>query len=285
MGADVGPEADRLNRAFTDCVRGGTAVVRFPVPGLRWSRGLDGRRALEDFLRPQLPAKRAERRRRPVQRAVPRPGRGRRRGFTDEDIVNHMIFLLMAAHDTTTITMTTMAYYLAKHPEWQQRCRAESLARRQAAPSPTSDIERLVRLDLVMSECMRLVTAVPGRPARRSRTPQMLGYPRAGRQLCLAQHAGHASPRGVLARSRPLRPRAVRRDRREDKVAAQRVDPVRQRRAQMHRAALRRDAGQGGDAPAAARHRWSVPRDYEMPMDWSSLPRPKDGLPIRLERL
>ena len=38
-----------------------------------------------------------------------------------------MIFLLMAAHDTTTITITAMAYYLAKHPEWQDRCRAESL--------------------------------------------------------------------------------------------------------------------------------------------------------------
>jgi cytochrome P450 len=32
-------------------------------------------------------------------------------------------------------------------------------------------------------------------------------------------------------------------------------------------------------------HRWSVPRDYEMPIDWSSLPRPKDGLPIDLGAL
>ena len=54
-----------------------------------------------------------------------------------------MIFLLMAAHDTTTITMTTMAYYLAKHPEWQERCRGESLARRHADASPTSDLDRL----------------------------------------------------------------------------------------------------------------------------------------------
>ena len=39
-----------------------------------------------------------------------------------------MIFLLMAAHDTTTITMSSMAYHLAKNPEWQERARAESLA-------------------------------------------------------------------------------------------------------------------------------------------------------------
>ncbi len=49
-----------------------------------------------------------------------------------------MIFLLMAAHDTTTITMTTMAYYLAKHTEWQDRCRAESQSRSAPRPSRTS---------------------------------------------------------------------------------------------------------------------------------------------------
>jgi hypothetical protein len=29
-------------------------------------------------------------------------------------------------------------------------------------------------------------------------------------------------------------------------------------------------------------YRWDVPAAYEMPIDWTSLPRPKDGLPIRL---
>jgi cytochrome P450 len=33
------------------------------------------------------------------------------------------------------------------------------------------------------------------------------------------------------------------------------------------------------------RYRLSVPPGYEMPIDWVSLPRPKDGLPIRLTRL
>jgi len=38
MGGRLGPEAERVNRAFTDTVRAATAYVRFPVPGLRWSR-------------------------------------------------------------------------------------------------------------------------------------------------------------------------------------------------------------------------------------------------------
>ena len=39
-----------------------------------------------------------------------------------------MIFLMMAAHDTTTSTLTTMMYLLARHPEWQERLRAKAVA-------------------------------------------------------------------------------------------------------------------------------------------------------------
>jgi len=31
----------------------------------------------------------------------------------------------MASHDTTAITLTLMSYFLAKHPEWQDKVRAE----------------------------------------------------------------------------------------------------------------------------------------------------------------
>jgi hypothetical protein len=29
---------------------------------------------------------------------------------------------------------------------------------------------------------------------------------------------------------------------------------------------------------------WTVPASYSVPIDWSSLPRPRDGLPVRLQR-
>ncbi len=46
--------------------------------------------------------------------------------FSDEDVVNHMIFVLMAAHDTSTITMTQMAYHMAKAPPSGRNGRAPS---------------------------------------------------------------------------------------------------------------------------------------------------------------
>jgi hypothetical protein len=33
------------------------------------------------------------------------------------------------------------------------------------------------------------------------------------------------------------------------------------------------------------RYRLGVPGDYTMPLDWTSLPRPRDGLPVTLQRL
>lgn len=280
IGADLGPAADALNRAFVACVRGGTAVVRFPVPGLRWSRGLAGRRALERFLRPRIAAKRAADDPDLLSALVhARADDGAM--FTDDDIVNHMIFLLMAAHDTTTITMTTMAYYLAKHSQWQEACRAESVA----VGRPTlrfRDLDRLETLDRVMRECMRLVTAVPALARQTTKDTDILGHRlRAGTFVSVNVQATHH-----LSEYWP---------------DPERFDPDRF----GTDATVARNAwipfGNGvhkciglhfGGLEVKAvmhqlllGHRWQVARDYDMPIDWTSLPRPKDGLPVRLTRI
>ena len=281
VGADLGTEADQVNRAFTDCVRGGTAILRFRVPKLRWSRGLQGRRLLEDYLRPKVAAKRAGDGADLFSALCHARAEEDGASFSDADVVNHMIFLLMAAHDTTTITMTTMAYYLAKHPEWQQRCRAES----QALGTPTlayGDIGRLETLDRVMRECMRLVTAVPGLARHTVKDTDVLGFRiPAGTHVSVNLQGTHHL--------------------REFWPDPERFDPDRfAPDAQLDRNAwipfgngVHKCIGLhfGGMQVKAAMHqlllgyRWTVPTGYEMPIDWSSLPRPKDGLPITLDRL
>ena len=49
--------------------------------------------------------------------------------LSDDEVVDHMIFLLMAAHDTTTSALTTLVEALARHPSWQERLREEALSR------------------------------------------------------------------------------------------------------------------------------------------------------------
>jgi len=45
--------------------------------------------------------------------------------LADQEIADHMSFLMMAVHDTLTSSVTSLVYLLAKHPEWQDKLRAE----------------------------------------------------------------------------------------------------------------------------------------------------------------
>ena len=124
-GADVadGDELARVNQAFIDCVQAGLGFVRAGVPGTKWRRGLRGRRVLEEFFRRHIPARRASAGT-DLFSALCHIETDDGQRLSDDDVVNHMIFLLMAAHDTSTITVTTMMQQLGQHPEWQARCRA-----------------------------------------------------------------------------------------------------------------------------------------------------------------
>ena len=174
MGEKLGPEADDINKAFVDCVLAGTALIRYPVPGGRWSRGLKARKKLEQFFGSRV----AERRRSPgpdlfSQLCLAEDENGQR--FTDEDVVNHMIFLMMAAHDTSTLTMSAMFYYLAKNPQWQQKLREESLAL--GKPAVTyEDLDRLSGIEMVMKEALRLIPPVHGIPRRTVKDVEFNGH-------------------------------------------------------------------------------------------------------------
>ena len=281
MGGQLGPEADRVNRAFIDCVRAGTAYLRFPVPGLRWSRGLAGRRTLERFLRAQLPGKRAGAGEDLFSVLCHASADGRR--FTDDDVVNHMIFLLMAAHDTSTITMSAMGYYLARHPEWQQRCRAESAGLGDRLRY--QDLDRLTSLDLVMKESLRLVAPVPSLPRRAVRDTAVLDYfiP-AGTLVAVSPHFTHHMPEYWPDPER-FDPERFAEQRREDKVHRHAWEPF---GAGAHKCIGMYFASVQVKAvmhQLLSRFQWSVPRGYEAPWDFTSLPRPRDGLPVQLAPL
>lgn len=124
LGVDMGPQAQKLNQAFIDEVAASIAVIRKPIPGTPMWRGVRARAYLLDYFRGLI----AERRQGEADdmfsqlcRAESEEGRM----FTDEEIVDHMNFLLMAAHDTTTSALTTMAWALARYPDWQEQVRKE----------------------------------------------------------------------------------------------------------------------------------------------------------------
>ncbi|WP_187221262.1 cytochrome P450 [Actinokineospora xionganensis] len=273
MATEIGAEAAVLRKAFVDTVRAGTAVVRHPVPGGRWKAGLDGRKVLEDFFRRSLPSKRASADD-DLFSALCHAKTDDGAVFSDDDVVNHMIFLMMAAHDTSTITTSAVMYFLGKHQGWQDKVRAEVLA------EDSTDT-----LELVIKESMRLVAPVPSLVRETVKDTDLLGhFVPEGTKIMVTPWINHLLPEywPDPMRFDPLR---FAEDRREDKVHRYAWIPF---GGGVHKC-IGMHFGMSEVKTLVAQmvrtFRWSFPEGYEVRWDPTALPIPTDGLPLRFERL
>ncbi|MEU0884159.1 cytochrome P450 [Lentzea sp. NPDC005914] len=265
-GSGLGAEADEVNRLFEACLRASTGIVRFPVPGLAWSRGLAARRRLETIFGAWVAERRATGG--PPDNVLSMlcaaaTDEGDR--FTATDVVNHMILLLLAARDTSTIALSTIVYYLAQNPSWQERCRSDSSA-----------------VELVRKEALRLAPPLPHLVRRVVRPTSVLGHPLAVgtyvQTIPQFNHHMHELWTNPLAFD-PLR---FSEERAEDKVHRYAWIPF---GGGVHKCIGMHFAGMVVDAvmqQLLERFEWSVEAGYEVPWNRRGLPFPADGLPVRL---
>ena len=282
VGVDLSPaEQQRVNKAFIAAVRAGTSIIRRPIPGGPWAKGLAARKLLEEFFYTHLPAKRRDGGDDLFgQLCQARSEDGDE--FSDADIVNHMIFLLMAAHDTSTITLTAMAYYVARNPEWQEQARVESVA---AGDVDYDGVLKLDLLDRVMKESMRLCAPVPSMPRVAVRETSLNGYTiPEGAFVTVSPYINHRIPEYWPDPERfdPDRFTAERREDRSHRMAFEPFGGGVHKCIGMHFASM---AVREIFHELLLNFRWSVPDGYEMPLDLVALPVPRDGLRVKLERI
>jgi cytochrome P450 len=283
MGAKLDAESEQLNEAFIDTVVGGQAFIRADVPGGRWHRGLRSRELLAGYFRSQIPSRRAgdgDDLFSVLCHAESEEGER----FSDEDIVNHMIFTMMAAHDTSTITVAMAAFYLARHPEWQDRVREESRALRKPAIG-FDDLDALPALDLVFRETLRMNAPV-GMVAREAVKDTAINgrYVPAGSKIMLAIYPSQ--------RMEPFwhdpdtfDPERFSPERAEDQSHKFAWVPF---GANVHKCIGMHFGGMEVKAilhQLLLGHRISVAPGYEPPMDYGTGPFPIDGLPLELHRI
>ncbi len=166
LGIPWGPEADKINQAFVDEVQASVGVARKPLPFTKMAKGMKARQYLLDYFTPQVAERRAK---------------GGNDIFTqiclakdenDEllsegEIVDHLNFLMMAAHDTITSSATSLIYYLAKNPEWQDKLREECLEIAPAGEAVQySDLGKMTYTEMAFKEALRLIPPVPSMPRR-----------------------------------------------------------------------------------------------------------------------
>lgn len=163
LGLDAGAEADRLNKAFTDIVDGTADPFRrkeiwfFP-----YAKGLRGNATITRFINENIGQRRLT-----VSRDMfsylchLRDDEGNL--ISDEQVKDHLIFLLFAAHDTTTSALSAILYALASNVQWQDQLRDEIYALDKETLE-FDDLERLQKTGWTFSEALRMYPALHSIP-------------------------------------------------------------------------------------------------------------------------
>jgi cytochrome P450 len=253
------------------------------VPGGTWARGLRARARLERYFAAAVPARRAGDGNDLFSMLCRvRSEDGDR--FSDEDVVNHMIFLLMAAHDTSAIAVSMLVYELGRNIAWQNALRDEALVDPHDGLT-LRDLEGgYPLLDAAFKEILRMY-APAGTLFRQA--------------IADTEVAGHFIPRksqvaiNVYASMR-LADWWPHPDRFDPDRFLDGADPK-----PVHRYAFAPFGGgvhkclgqQFADMNVKVimhqllrRWDWRVPADYHPPLSWGTGPTPADGLPIHMRR-
>jgi cytochrome P450 len=168
LGAGIGPEVDEITSAFVDMVAASVAVIRKPLPGTAMARGVRGRKRIVAYFSEQIPLRRAKGGGDDLFSQLCHATHENGVLLSTQDIVDHMSFLMMAAHDTLTSSLTSFVGELAAHPEWQQKLRDEVNSLGIAAGAPTSfdNLEAMKLTEMAFKEALRLKPPVPSMPRR-----------------------------------------------------------------------------------------------------------------------
>jgi cytochrome P450 len=283
LGEDLGPGTRTMNQAFEDLVAASMSRVRLPLPGLEFHRGLKAREFMKGFLGDRIDKKRSGDGPDMFTRLCHAETEEGHR-FSDREIVDHMIFLMMAAHDTTTSTLCSMVYELARHPEWQDRVRAECEAFGKETVG-FEDIDGFRELTWVMKETLRRYPPLPVIPRVAQEDFVFGGYeiPKNAMVVVAPIHTHHMPEWW----SDPFRfdPERFAPERAEDAAHSHVWAPfgggphhcLGFRFAEVQIKAILHQM--------LRRFRWSVEPGYTMPVQQAPISKPMDGLPIRLDPL
>jgi cytochrome P450 len=147
-------------------VAASVGVIRRPLPGTLMGKGVAGRTYLVDYFGKEIPKRRgAEGSDMFTQICNATDDTGK--ALTDMDITDHMNFLMMAAHDTITSSVTSTVALLGANPAWQDTLRQEMLGLGiKGSALPYEKLGALELTDYAFKEALRLIPPVPTLPRR-----------------------------------------------------------------------------------------------------------------------
>ena len=134
LGLPWGPEADRINQAFIDMVQASVTPVRKPLPFTQMRKGVKGREFLVDyFTKETLRRRGGEGLGQDMFSQFATATREDGEMLPVDEVVDHMNFLMMAAHDTITSSATSSGLAARQAPRVARESASGDLRRHRRA--------------------------------------------------------------------------------------------------------------------------------------------------------
>ncbi len=156
---ELGDKTNLINEAFVNVTEGMLSIFLVDMPGFKYHRAMNGKRLLDHFMYTMID----ERRKNPKsdmfsQLCIEKDDDGNY--LADDEIVAAINFLMFAAHDTTSSALAHMVLLLSTNSEWQERLRDESRSFGKEVLE-FNDLDKLPDLQLVFMETLRLYPSAP----------------------------------------------------------------------------------------------------------------------------
>lgn len=155
FGLDFSKDLEKINKAIIEVVKASTVVLPYAIPFSTYWYGLRARKTLEKYFHALI----LEKRKNPSKDmlgALCMAKNEEGEQLSNKEIVDHLIFILMASHDTTASTMSSLFYELAVNPAWQEKLRAESQSFYAQYELTYQNLDHLTWMDLAIKETLRM---------------------------------------------------------------------------------------------------------------------------------
>ena len=149
-------ESEKLNKLFMDSIASATSAIRWPLPFTKMKKGLKAREFLLDYFESKAGLINDDSKKTLFAELV-NTNKGDA-GLTNFEIAEHMIFLLLAAHDTTTITLTNSIYSLSQNVDFRNDLIKEA---NEVNHSDISSLKNGLVGESIFKEAMRYYPPVP----------------------------------------------------------------------------------------------------------------------------
>ena len=161
---------NHLNQLFINSIKPATTIVRSPYPMTRMKKGLKARVELLEYF--QEKSDKIDISKETLFADLVKTN-NEEAGLTNFEIAEHMIFLLLAAHDTTTSTLTSSIHFLAGDENYQNKIKTESST---LSKTDISDLKNGIIGEALFNEAIRKYPPVPFSPRWVVRDTELDGY-------------------------------------------------------------------------------------------------------------